>query len=390
VNFDGPEGGPVRDFIIQNALYWAHELHVDGLRLDAAHAIVDESSVHLLREIADRLHGLERPRVLVAEDERNERRLVLPPEEGGMGLDAVWADDFHHQVRRLVAGDTEGYFAAYGGTVDELAETLRKGWYYEGQFSPHANAPRGTPADGIPLRAFVHCIQNHDQVGNRPMGDRLNHVVSPGAYRAVSTLLLLAPSTPMLWMGQEWAASSPFRYFTHHGAELGALVTQGRREEFEHFSGFSDPALRERIPDPQAESTFLSSKLRWDEIEDDAHRGVLELYRELLAMRRSEPALLMRDRESFAVGTVGEHAVVLHRGVGLDDEMLIVVNVREGIAVSLEDAEEAVGTSRAWELALSTEEPRFGGGGQAIGRTNAGSIIQIDVPGALVFRAEPG
>jgi maltooligosyltrehalose trehalohydrolase len=210
IDYDGPDSGPVRDFVLENALYWAHEYHIDGLRLDATHAIVDDSPVHLLEEIASRLHALEPRRVVIAEDDRRDRRLVLPRERGGYGLDAAWADDLHHQLRRLTAGDHEGYFARYGGTVPEVVETLRRGWSY---------------ADGageLPPGAFVVCIQNHDQVGNRALGERLHHQVPLPVYRALTALLLVSPYTPLLWMGQEWAASTPFHYFTDHLEPLGA------------------------------------------------------------------------------------------------------------------------------------------------------------------------
>ncbi|HEU0302613.1 MAG TPA: malto-oligosyltrehalose trehalohydrolase, partial [Longimicrobium sp.] len=249
---------PVRELAIQNALHWAHEYHVDGLRMDATHAILDDSPVHLLQELAARVREslpAGRRFVLIAEDERNERRMLLPPPEG-CGLDAVWADDFHHQLRRHTAGDHEAYFGDFTGTVDDIVRTLRRGWFYEGQESRNHGAPRGTPAEGLPPRAFVHCIQNHDQVGNRAFGDRLTESVPLAVYRAASALLLLSPCTPLLWMGQEWAASTPFQYFTDHPAELGKLVTEGRRREFGRFSAFADPAVRERIPDPQAASTF--------------------------------------------------------------------------------------------------------------------------------------
>src|SRR5690606_1953643 len=175
-------------------------------------------------------------------------------------------------------------------TVDDIVATLRDGWFYQGQPAPRRGERRGTPAGDLPPRAFVHCIQNHDQVGNRAFGDRLSQVVGLDAYRAVSALLLLGPYTPLLWMGQEWADSSPFLYFTDHPDELGRLVTEGRREEFRHFSAFHEPGRREQIPDPQAEETFLRSKLRWEERARAPHAGVLALYRELLALRAHHPA----------------------------------------------------------------------------------------------------
>jgi maltooligosyltrehalose trehalohydrolase len=388
IAYDGPDGAAVRDFVVQNALYWAHEYHVDGLRLDATHAIHDDSPVHVLREVAERLHALERPRVLIAEDERNERRVVLPPSHGGLGLDGVWADDLHHQLRRLVAGDAEGYFRPFGGTVADVAATLERGWFFEGQDAGgHA---RGTPAAGLPPRAFVHCIQNHDQVGNRALGDRVHHAVSPAAYRALSALLLLSPYTPLLWMGQEWAASTPFQYFTDHNPELGRLVTEGRRAEFAAFSAFSDPSARAHIPDPQDEATFRRSQLRWDEPARPPHAAVLALYRELLALRAAEPALRARDRAHFAVaalaGSAGGEALVLRRTAPSGDGLLVVVSFGASLDHRLDaaDATRAPEGSR-WARVLSTEEARFGGADADAGAD--GVTVVLRAPGAVVWRA---
>ncbi|HEU5040378.1 MAG TPA: malto-oligosyltrehalose trehalohydrolase [Gemmatimonadales bacterium] len=374
VNYDGPDSAPVRDFVIQNALHWAREYRVDGLRLDATHAIVDDSPVHILREIADRLHALSPRRIVIAEDERHDPRLALPAAEGGYGLDGTWADDLHHQLRRLTAGDREGYFAKYGGTVAQVVDTLRRGWSFE---------PR---AESLPPRAFVHCIQNHDQVGNRAMGDRLNHSVPLPVYRALSALLLLSPYTPLLWMGQEWAASSPFQYFTDHPEELGRQVTDGRRTEFRQFSAFTDPAARERIPDPQAEETFLRSRLRWDEIGRMPHAGMLALYRELLALRRGEPALRGRGRERFAAAALGDRGLALRRAAADGSAVLVVVALGEGVELDLRDrAETQPPRGRTWSLVLGTEEERFGGAGVAA--PCDGALVALGSAGAIVLRA---
>ncbi len=398
VAYDGPDGAAVRDFVVQNALYWAHEYHVDGLRLDATHAILDDSPVHVLTEIAAKLHDLDRPRIVVAEDERNERRLVLPPREGGFGLDAVWADDLHHQVRRLAAGDSEGYFAAFGGTVADVVATLERGWFYEGQAvagaGPDAPATRGTPAVGLPPRAFVHCLQNHDQVGNRPFGDRLHDAIPLSLYRALSAMLLVSPYTPLLWMGQEWAASTPFQFFTDHTPELGALVTAGRRAEFAAFSAFHDPAVRERIPDPQDEATFLRSKLQWDELAEAPHAGVLALYRELLALRRTSPALRARGRDGFAVVALGDCALALRREAADGDALLAVVHF--GGSLHLDVAGTSVTRApagRRWARVLSTEERRFGGSGEGDGNDGAArertpvDVLDLAAPQAVVLYA---
>ena len=388
INYDGPDSGPVREYVLQNALHWAHEYHVDGLRMDATHAIIDESPVHLLQEIATQLHGLDRPRVLIAEDDRNERRLVLPSDGDGYGLDAVWADDFHHQVRRLTAGDSEGYFRSYSGSIADVVTTLRKGWFYEGQWAEFQEAERGTPAEGLPPRAFVHCIQNHDQVGNRAMGDRLTDGVALPAYRALTALLLVSPYTPMLWMGQEWAASSPFQFFTDHPEELGRLVTEGRRKEFKHFAAFADESMRAKIPDPQAERTFLDSKLRWDERGREPHRGILELHRALLRLRRNEPALRTPSRKGFSVDAVGEKTLAIRRSAESGETILAVIHFGEALKLDL-GAGTATRSAPAarWAPVLWTEEERFGGTGPGEIAGPDGTMLVMSGPGAVVLRA---
>jgi maltooligosyltrehalose trehalohydrolase len=387
INYDGPESAAVRDFVLQNALYWAHEFHVDGLRLDATHAIFDDSTLHIVQEIADQLHRLEPSRVVIAEDDRNERRLVLPPEQHGFGVDAVWADDLHHQLRRLTCGDAEGYFASYTGSIDDVVTTLRKGWFYEGQWAAHRAGARGTPADGLPPRAFVHCVQNHDQVGNRAFGDRINAAVSPAVYRALSTLLLVSPYTPLLWMGQEWAASTPFLYFTDHDEEIGRRVSAGRREEFKQFSAFSDPAAREEIPDPQAARTFIDSRLRWEERCQPMHAGVLALYTSLIALRRAEPALRHDTREGFAVTALDDRALALRRAAD-EHALLAVVNFGESLRASLQErVETRPPAGRRWCVVLATEEERFGGDGHWGHLDADAGIIELTTPGAVVLRS---
>lgn len=390
VNYDGEQSGPVREFVIDNALYWIHEYHVDGLRLDATHAIVDDSPVHILQELTTRVRasaGPERHLVFIAEDERNERKVITPVEEGGLGLDGVWADDFHHQLRRLIAGDREGYFRFYSGTAEDLARTLRQGWYDEGQTPDLRDEPRGTPAGDLPPPRFVHCIQNHDQVGNRALGDRLSQDVHSAIYRAASALLLLSPYTPLLWMGQEWAAATPFLYFTDHPEELGKLVTEGRREEFKGFSAFADPESRERIPDPQAADTFLRSKLHWEERGRPPHAGVRRLYRELLALRRAEPALRSRARDSFRAAALGDAGLALRRSDGNAGAILLVVSFTGPLRIDLADREETRAPDGGeWKLLLATGEARFGGrGGEAV-RLGPGGALDLAGAGGVVLR----
>jgi len=376
INYDGADSGPVRDFVIQNALHWAHEYHVDGLRLDATHAIVDESPVHILRDLADALHAIERPRLVIAEDERDESRLILPAIDGGYGLDAVWADDLHHQLRRLTAGDREGYFRRYRGTVDDVVATLCNGWYRDG-------APPGVTRSAP--SAFVHCIQNHDQVGNRAMGERLDQDIPLPVYRALSTLLLLSPYTPLLWMGQEWAASTPFQFFTDFPKELGQLVTEGRRNEFKAFAAFADPAARRHIPDPQAEETFVRSRLRWEERSEAPHKGMLALYSELLAMRRTDPALRLRDRDHFSVTALGDGALALRRDSPDGDAILVVINLAGELRVGLDGRPATTPPNeRRWTRSLWTEDERFGGPGSEV-RFEPAELLVVPSPGAVVL-----
>lgn len=370
VNYDGPESRPVRNFVIGNAVHWLEEYRVDGLRLDATHAMVDDSAQHLLAALAEKVARLPGPRrILIAEDERNERRLVASPRKNGLGLDAVWSDDLHHQLRRLTAGDSEGYFAHYSGTIQDVVETLRQGWWRKGK-----------DALSLPPRSFVHCIQNHDQVGNRAFGDRIHHEIPGPVYRALSALLLTSPYMPLLWMGQEWAASTPFLYFTDHPEELGRLVTKGRREEFAHFSAFADPEVAESIPDPQAEETFQRSKLLWDERAAPGHAGILKLYKELLHLRSGHPALRARDRDSFSVAVAGPKALLMIRKGEGEGEATVAVVVNFGGEVEIDLSAQADGRADGevenprWRILLSTEEDRFGGEGDWESLDSAGAL----------------
>jgi maltooligosyltrehalose trehalohydrolase len=257
-----------------------------------------------------------------------------------------------------VAGDNEGYYRDYTGSAADLAETLDKGWFYTGQVSVHAGHSRGTDASAFDPPHFVYCIQNHDQIGNRALGERLNHDIDPDAYRAVSALLLLSPYTPLLFQGQEWAATTPFLFFTDHNPELGKLVTEGRRAEFAHFEGFRG----ETVPDPQAASTYEASKLRWDESEQGDHAGVLSLYRELTSLRRTVPGLAPRRRESFRSGAVGRDAIAMRYTLPTGEDALVVVNLRGEMDLRLAARElTCAPEGRRWRVVFSSRDERFGG-----------------------------
>ncbi|MHA0035187.1 malto-oligosyltrehalose trehalohydrolase [Deinococcus sp. PESE-13] len=291
----------MRRYVTGNARMWLRDYHFDGLRLDATPYMTDDSETHILTELAQEIHELGGTHLLLAEDHRNLPDLVTVNH-----LDGIWTDDFHHETRVTLTGEQEGYYAGYRGGAEALAYTIRRGWRYEGQFwaVKGEEHERGHPSDALEAPNFVYCIQNHDQIGNRPLGERLHQSdgVTLPEYRGAAALLLTLPMTPLLFQGQEWAASTPFQFFSDHAGELGQAVSEGRKKEFGGFSGFSG----EDVPDPQAEQTFLNSKLNWAEREDGEHARTLRLYRDLLRLRRDDPVLHNRQRENLSTGHDGD------------------------------------------------------------------------------------
>ena len=381
VNLDGPGSGMVRRFIIENARHWIREYHVDGLRLDATHALIDEGPSPIVRDIAAAAHAAaERAIVVHAEDHRNLAAMVEDPARGGWAVDGVWADDFHHVVRRMLAGDSHGYYADFAGTAGELAATIRQGWLYTGQHSRHQRRPRGSDPSAVPMYRFVVCLQNHDQVGNRALGDRLHHAIAPEAWRAATTVLLTSPMTPLIFMGQEWAAATPFQYFTDLAPEIGARVTQGRRTEFADFPEFAAPGARERIPDPQAPSTFDASRLRWSERDEPSHAAVLRLYQTLLALRLEHRALAASDATSGEAEAPDDDTVVVRRSDD-DAEFLVVARLRGAGRVEWNAAGD-------WEPVLTTEDGVFAADAVPIAIDAGGGTLAIQFarPGAVIVK----
>jgi maltooligosyltrehalose trehalohydrolase len=285
---DAPDfGEPImRRYLLENARYWLDEFRFDGLRLDATHAIFDASPEHVLHELSHAVGALTPKPWLVAEDERNAPELVHED-----GLDALWADDFHHQLHVTLTGERDGYYGGYAPGTADIARAINEGWLYSGQIFPPSGKPRGAPARDLPAESLIYCLQNHDQIGNRARGERLSALTTPDAYRAAYLLLFCLPMTPLLFMGDEWAASSPFLYFTDHDAELGARISAGRRREFERFRTFAGKDAAALIPDPQAEATYERSKLRWAEREEHEHALTLGLFRAALAFRHDDAVL---------------------------------------------------------------------------------------------------
>jgi maltooligosyltrehalose trehalohydrolase len=292
----------VRRFFIENALYWLEEYRFDGLRFDAVHAILDRSDKHFLTELAETVHASlpsERQVHLVLENDANQAQLLERDAHGTPRLfTAQWDDDLHHALHVLLTGETGGYYEDYREeTVERLGRCLTEGFDYQGEPSRHRkNTPRGEKSGHLPPQAFVAFLQNHDQIGNRAMGERLGHLISEERLHFALSMLLLLPQAPMLFMGEEWNASAPFLYFCHFDGELANAVREGRRREFASFAEFNDPERREKIPDPTARATFQQSKLDWCEIEEKADcRETLEGVRRLLALRAQSILPLLRS-----------------------------------------------------------------------------------------------
>ncbi len=290
VNLDGAESDEVRRFFCDNAHSWLRDYHIDGLRIDAIHAILDTSAVHFLEQLAVEVQQLQaelgRYLLLIAESDLNDPRVIRSAEVGGYGIHAQWNEDFHHAVHALLTGERQGYYRDFGG-LDHLAKVLTQGLAYDGCYSVYRRRRHGRPATGLSGHRFVGCLQNHDQVGNRAHGDRFGQLVSLGRLEIGAALVMTSPFVPLLFQGEEWGASSPFLYFTdHRDPELGEAVKRGRREEFVAFGW--EP---EEIPDAQAEETFRRSKLDWDEVARPPHNEILEWYRSLSSLRRRFPDL---------------------------------------------------------------------------------------------------
>ncbi|HVM02353.1 MAG TPA: malto-oligosyltrehalose trehalohydrolase [Acidimicrobiales bacterium] len=314
VNLDGPGSDEVRAFFVDNALMWLRDYHCDGLRLDAVHAILDTSAVHLLEELAVEVEALAaaagRPLFLVAESDLNDPRVVRRREVGGYGMDAQWSDDLHHAVHAALTGERGGYYADFGSLAD-VATALRRAFIHAGGYSPYRDRRHGRYDPTLSGHRFVGYAQNHDQVGNRARGERSGALMSPGRLRLAAALVLTSPFVPMLFQGEEWAAGTPFQYFTDHAdPALGRAVSEGRRSEFVAFGW--EPA---DVPDPQDPATFERSKLDWSELGEKGHAAVHDWHRRLVALRRSVPALT--DGRLAAVSCVVDEeagSIVVRRG----------------------------------------------------------------------------
>lgn len=390
INLDGEKSGPVRRYLVENAQMWVHEYHFDGFRLDATHHLFDESPRHLLAELSGAVRASvpERPIHLIAEDPRNLASIVQPEEEGGWGFDGVWSDDFHHELRRYLVGDDEGVFEDFRGALEDLARTINRGWLFCGAYSRYRGYDRGTDPEGIDPRRFVFCIQNHDRIGNRALGERLNHQVDGATYRAASALLLVCPQTPLLFMGQEWGATTPFLFFTDHPEELARQVREGRRREFRHYRAFSDPKSAEAIPDCQAESTFWACQLRWEEAEEESHVSMRRFYRAWLECRTEQKALREHGCGSHEARAVDGDTIAVRRVSSSGERLMFVARLRGAGRVALEGLPwgEGLYNPESLHVLLSTEEQGFAPEPMAPRLDRDGRFLQFERPSGVLLR----
>jgi maltooligosyltrehalose trehalohydrolase len=376
LNFDGAHAAPVREFFLANAAYWIDEFHFDGLRLDATHSIHDASREHILTAIGRRVRAAGNGRVtlLIAENEPQEMRLVRPVEQGGYGLDALWNDDFHHAAMARLSGRREAYYYDYRGAPQEFISAAKYGTLYQGQRYQWQKKRRGTPSFGLPPAALVNCLQNHDQVANSARGLRCHKLASAGAYRAMTAVLLLSPQTPLLFQGQEFAASTPFYFFADHSPELARLVYGGRIEFLSQFPSVADPEVQALLPNPADPATVEQCKL--DFSERASHQACYALHRDLLRLRREDSAIGVQGRAAVDGAVLGPDAFLLRFFSADGDDRLVLVNF--GVDVRLDPAPEpllAPPAGRRWRVIWSSEDPAYGGSGTPPPETDEGWTV---------------
>ncbi|MDQ2711090.1 MAG: malto-oligosyltrehalose trehalohydrolase [Acidobacteriota bacterium] len=367
INFDGKESGPVREFFRENAAYWIREFHLDGLRLDATQDIHDDSEPHIIVEISEaaRKAADPRPILLIGENEPQNTDLIKAVANGGVGLDALWNDDYHHSAMVALTGKADAYYSDYRGRPQEFISAMKYGYLYQGQWYRWQKKRRGSSNLGSPRSAMVTFIQNHDQVANSARGQRAHELSAPGVLKAMTALTLLGPGTPMLFQGQEFAASSPFLFFADHKPDLAKLIRKGRAEFLEQWRSLRLPDIKKCFKDPCSEDTFLSSKLDFSEVEK--HSEIYALHQDLLRLRREDPILSRQGEYGIDGAVLSDSAFVLrYFSPEFESDRLLVVNL--GIDLELNPAPEpllAPPADTGWKSLWSSDDARYGGSGTA-------------------------
>ncbi len=374
INFDGKNAAQVRQFFLQNAAYWIKEFHFDGLRLDATQNIYDQGKPHILAEITKTVRAAASPKkvLLIGENEPQEVRLLKSPAQGGYGLDSLWNDDFHHTAYVRMTGRREAYYTDYLGHAQEFISMVKRGFMYQGQFYSWQNQPRGTYVDDqIPASAFTVYLENHDQVANSLYGLRMAHQTDIALYRALTALFLLGPQTPLIFMGQEFAASTPFLFFTDHDKELGPLVFKGRKEFLCQFPSIA--AAVHKVQDPQDAKAFTACKLKFEERR--THKEIYALHADLLKIRREDDVIKRQDHQAIEGAVFTQDAFVL-RYKHKEAHRLLVVNFGDDVHfVPVCESLLAPLPHRPWAFLWSSEDPKYGGRGKIQALTQKGWSI---------------
>jgi maltooligosyltrehalose trehalohydrolase len=379
LNFDREGSAAVRAFFCDNAAYWIEEFHFDGLRFDATQSIFDDSKEHVLAEMARRAREAAAPRAiyLVAENEPQHTRLVRPPAAGGMGLDALWNDDFHHSAVVALTGRAEAYYTDTRGSPQEFISAAKWGYLFQGQHYTWQKKGRGTPGLDLPPEAFIAYLENHDQVANTATGERLHRKASPARFRAMTALLLLGPWTPMLFQGQEFSASNPFLYFADHGPDLAKLVQGGRAEFLTQFPSLTDPEIQARLAPPHDRRTFERCKL--DFAERETHAEAYALHADLIALRRRDPVFHAPRRRGVDGAVLGPAAFALRFFGEEHGDRLCLFNL--GAHIGAGPAPEpllAPPEGQRWKVLWTSESPRYGGAGGPPPETKAGLRLHAE------------
>jgi maltooligosyltrehalose trehalohydrolase len=365
LNFDGEYSDEVKKYFIQNALYWFEHFHFDGLRLDAIDKIVDTGAKHFLQELVEEVKNYSEKtgvkKILIAESDLNDEKIIRPVEQNGYGMDAQWSDDFHHSLHALLTGERDGYYSDFG-SKDDLINSMTRGFVYNGKYSKYRKRRHGNDVSKRDLKQFIICSQNHDQVGNRAFGERLSTLISFESYKLAACLVVLTPFTPMLFMGQEFYETAPFQYFiSHSDPELIKAVQKGRRDEFRQFN------WEQVVPDPFAEETFLNSKLQWDNLQVSKNLAICELHKKLIEYRKNNSVFKENTMASIKLDNLQELDIILFTRCSTEKSLFGIINLEPETITTLINV-----PAGNWRKVFDTASEEWFGSGTAIHDTLIG------------------